>query len=85
MDKLHIVVFRNQTVDGHDRNVVVKLQQGSSYPGEDFLRGIEDDVRATVGGFGLASDALTVAPEQEQPDGDIGPRLSNLPRIFRKS
>ena len=23
----------NQTVDGHDRNVVVKLEQGSSYPG----------------------------------------------------
>ena len=62
----------NQTVDGHDRNVVVKLQQGSSYPGEDFLRGIEDDVRATVGGFGLASDALTVAPEQLDDRGYIG-------------
>ena len=62
----------NQTVDGHDRNVVVKLQQGSSYPGEEFLRGIEDDVRATVGGFGLASDALTVAPEQLDDRGYIG-------------
>ena len=62
----------NQTIDGHDRNVVVKLQQGSSYPGEDFLRGIEDDVRATVGGFGLASDALTVAPEQLDDRGYIG-------------
>ena len=62
----------NQTVDGHDRNVVVKLQQGSSYPGEGFLRGIEDDVRATVGGFGLASDALTVAPEQLDDRGYIG-------------
>ena len=62
----------NQTVDGHDRNVVVKLQQGSSYPGEDFLRGIEDDVRAAVGGFGLASDALTVAPEQLDDRGYIG-------------
>ena len=62
----------NQTVDGHDRNVVVKLQRGSSYPGEEFLRGIEDDVRATVGGFGLASDALTVAPEQLDDRGYIG-------------
>ncbi|MCR8907820.1 PepSY domain-containing protein [Thermophilibacter sp. ET337] len=62
----------NQTVDGHDRNVIVKLQQGSSYPGENFLRGIEDDVRATVGGFGLASDALTVAPEQLDDRGYIG-------------
>ena len=62
----------NQTVDGHDRNVVVKLEQGSSYPGEDFLRGIEDDVREKVGGFGLASDALAVAPEQLDDRGYIG-------------
>ena len=62
----------NQTVDGHDRNVVVKLEQGSSYPGEDFLRGIESGVRETVGGFGLASDALAVAPEQLDDRGYIG-------------
>ena len=62
----------NQTVDGHDRNVVVKLEQGSGYPGDDFLRGIEDDVRSTVGGFGLESDALTVAPEQLDDRGYIG-------------
>ena len=62
----------NQTVDGHDRNVVVKLEQGSGYPGDDFLRGIEDDVRSTVGGFGLESDALAVAPEQLDDRGYIG-------------
>lgn len=62
----------NQTVDGHDRNVVVKLEQGSSYPGEEFLRGIEDDVRETVSGFGLKSDALAVAPEQLDERGYIG-------------
>ena len=62
----------NQTVDGHDRNVIVKLEQGSSYPGEEFLRGIEDDVRATVGEFGLKSDALSVAPEQLDDRGYIG-------------
>ena len=62
----------NQTVDGRDRNVVVKLEQGSGYPGDDFLRGIEDDVRSTVGGFGLESDALAVAPEQLDDRGYIG-------------
>ena len=62
----------NQTIDGHDRNVVVKLEQGSGYPGEDFLRGIEDDVRSTVGTFGLESDALAVAPEQLDERGYIG-------------
>ena len=62
----------NQTVDGHDRNVVVKLEQGSGYPGDDFLSGIEDDVRSTVGGFGLESDALAVAPEQLDDRGYIG-------------
>lgn len=64
--------YFNQTVDGHDRNVVVKLEQGSGYPGDDFLRGIEDDVRSTVGGFGLESDALAVAPEQLDDRGYIG-------------
>ena len=62
----------NQTVDGHDRNVVVKLEQGSGYPGDDFLRGIEDDVRSTVSTFGLESDALAVAPEQLDDRGYIG-------------
>ncbi|MBM6774348.1 PepSY domain-containing protein [Olsenella profusa] len=61
-----------QTVDGHDRNVVVKLEQGSDYPGDDFLRGIEDGVRARVGTFDLASDALAVAPEQLDERGYIG-------------
>lgn len=62
----------NQTIDGHDRNVVVKLEQGSEYPGDDFLAGIESDVRSTVGGFGLQSDALAVAPEQLDERGYIG-------------
>ena len=62
----------NQTVDGHDRNVVVKLEQGSGYPGEDFLNGIESDVRSTVSAFGLESDALAVAPEQLDDRGYIG-------------
>ena len=35
----------NETVGGHDRNIVVKLQQGSEYPGEEFLDGIEGDVQ----------------------------------------
>ena len=62
----------NQTVDGHDRNIIVKLEQGSAYPGDDFLNGIEDDVRATVSGFGLSSDTLSVAPEQLDDRGYIG-------------
>ena len=62
----------DQTVDGHDRNVVVKLEQGSGYPGDDFLNGIESDVRSTVSTFGLESDALAVAPEQLDDRGYIG-------------
>ena len=62
----------NQTIDGHDRNIVVKLEQGSEYPGDDFLTGIESDVRETVNGFGLKSDALAVAPEQLDDSGYIG-------------
>ena len=62
----------NQTVDGHDRNVVVKLEQGSGYPGEGFLDGIESDVRSIVSTFGLESDALAVAPEQLDDRGYIG-------------
>ena len=62
----------DQTVDGHDRNVVVKLEQGSGYPGDDFLNGIESDVRSTVSTFGLESDALAVAPDQLDDRGYIG-------------
>ncbi len=62
----------NQTIDGHDRNIVVKLEQGSEYPGDDFLTGIESDVRSTVSGFGLRSDTLSVAPEQLDERGYIG-------------
>ena len=62
----------NQTIDGHDRNIVVKLEQGSEYPGDDFLTGIESDVRSTVSGFGLQSDTLSVAPEQLDDRGYIG-------------
>jgi len=64
--------YFEQTVDGHDRNVVVKLEQGSAYPGDDFLQGIEDDVRTTVNGFGLESDALAVSTDQLDDRGYIG-------------
>ncbi len=62
----------NRTIDGHDRNVVVKLEQGSEYPGDEFLNGIESEVRTTVNGFGLESDALAVAPSQLDERGYIG-------------
>ena len=72
VDQIYRDGYFDQTVGGHDRNVVVKLEQGSGYPGDDFLQGIEDDVRSTVGGLGLESDALGVAPEQLDDRGYIG-------------
>ena len=69
---IHAHGFFDKKVDGHDKNIVLKLEPGSGVPSADFLKGIEAAVEAQTSGFGLTSDAVVIDRDMESEGGLIG-------------
>lgn len=63
--------FENQ-VDGHAKNIVVKLENGSVCPDDDFLEDVADGVRNAVKECGGASAALVIDSDDLDDQGRIG-------------
>ena len=40
--------YFDTTIEGHEKNIILKLAKGSEYPDDDFLEGIAEEVRTTV-------------------------------------
>ena len=58
------------TVDGHQRNIVLKLERGSAYPSDAFLDDLADAVRAVVEADQIGSQ--TVALDEDDYDDVYG-------------
>ena len=52
--------FFDTTIDGHTKNIVVKLEEGSRYPDDSFLEEVAQGVRNAVESHKLSSSAMTV-------------------------
>ena len=63
--------FENQ-IDGHVKNIVVKLEDGSAYPDDDFLEGVADGVRKAIDKCGIKSGAMVVDDDDLDDEGRIG-------------
>lgn len=63
--------FANQ-VDGHDKNIVIKLEDGSTCPNDDFLEEVAAGVRKTVSEYGVKSNAMVVDNDDLDDQGRIG-------------
>ncbi len=59
-------------LDGHDKNIVIKLEDGSAYPSEDFLAAVAEGVREAVGGFDVSSSTVVVDEDDLDEEGRIG-------------
>lgn len=64
--------FFNETVDGHSKNIVVKLEKGSAAPDDDFLEEVAEGVREAVKTYGIDSKALTIQQDDLDDEGRIG-------------
>lgn len=64
--------YFDQTVDGHSKNIVVRLEEGSRYPDDDFLEQVAEGVREAVKACGISSAAMTVQNDDLDDQGRIG-------------
>lgn len=60
------------TVDGHVKNIVLKLEEGSVYVSDEFLQDVADGVRETVQECGVGAKAMTVSEGDLDGAGHIG-------------
>ena len=60
------------TVDGHAKNIVLKLEEGSVYVSDEFLQDMADGVREAVQECGIGAKAMTVSEGDLDDSGRIG-------------
>ena len=64
--------YFQEEIDGHEKNIVVKLEEGSRYPDDDFLEEVAEGVRHTVELHKLSSSTMTVEEKDYTSSGYIG-------------
>ena len=60
------------TVDGHTKNIVLKLEEGSVYVSDEFLQDVADGVRETVQECGIDAKTMAVSEGDLDDAGHIG-------------
>ena len=75
-DELVNMIYENgyleSTVGGREKNIVIKLEQGSEYPDDAFLEEIAQSIRDAVAKMGASSQPMTVDEDDYTEDGKIG-------------
>ncbi|WP_458397014.1 PepSY domain-containing protein [Anaerotignum sp.] len=70
VEDMHKAGYFDKKVGGKEKNIVLKLGEGSQYS-DDFLLEMEDAVRQTVGALGLKSAPMTVDKDDLDDKGRI--------------
>lgn len=71
VQKIYEAGFFAETVDGHAKNIILKLEEGSAYPDDDFLESIADEAREAVKAHGIGSAAMTIQKTDLDDNGYI--------------
>ena len=58
--RIYAAGYFDATIDGHSKNLVLKLENGSRYPSDDFLELIAADARSSLEAQQISSQAVTV-------------------------
>ena len=72
VEKMYETGIFDETVGGHTKNIVIKLEEGSAYPNQDFLKAIGNEVRKMVEKCGGSSQPMLVEEDDYTEDGKIG-------------
>ena len=72
VEKIYEGGYFEKQVDGHAKNIVVKLENGSNCPDGDFLEEVADGVRKAVSACGVTSAAMVVDEDDLDDQGRIG-------------
>ena len=72
VEKIYEDGYFEGTLDGHAKNIVLKLEKGSVYVSDEFLEDMADGVRETVRECGADAKTMTVSEGDLDDDGRIG-------------
>ena len=72
VEEIYADGYFENTVGGHTKNIVVKLEEGSRYPDDDFLEEVAEGVREAVKTCHLDSSTMTVNEDDYTENGYIG-------------
>lgn len=64
--------YFEKTMDGHTKNIVLKLEKGSAYPDDDFLENVTAGIHEAIKDCGIGSSPMTVLEDDLDDDGRIG-------------
>ena len=72
VDEINAGGYFDATIDGHEKNIVLKLERGSAYPNDQFLNELAEAVRLVVEADQIGSQ--TVALDNDDYDDTYGDR-----------
>ena len=72
VDEINAGGYFDATIDGHEKNIVLKLERGSAYPSDQFLNELAEAVRLVVEADQIGSQ--TVALDGDDYDDTYGDR-----------
>ena len=72
VDEIYEGGYFDEKIDGHTKNIVVMLEEGSKYPGDVFLEQVADSVREAVKARQLDASTMTVDQGDLESNGYIG-------------
>lgn len=70
--EIHAAGYLSKTINGQEKNIVVKLLEGSTYPDDGFLEDVAEGVRDAVRTCGIGSETMTIQREDLDENGRIG-------------
>ena len=70
VDQINAGGYFDATVDGHEKNIVLKLERGSAYPNDQFLNELAEAVRLVVETDQIGSQTVTL--DQDDYDDTYG-------------
>ena len=70
VDEINAGGYFDATIDGHEKNIVLKLERGSAYPNDQFLNELAEAVRLVVETDQIGSQAVTL--DQDDYDDAYG-------------
>ena len=79
VDEINAGGYFDATIDGHEKNIVLKLERGSAYPNDQFLNELAEAVRLVVEADQIGSQ--TVALDTTIPTGTRATSTPPPPRI----
>ncbi len=67
VERIHQDGYFDDTIDGNEKNIILKLERGSEYPSDDFLNQLAVAVQAVVDDDHIGSQTMTLDDDDYDP------------------